>query len=109
MNWEVFDLVNIAIDQGYKSIWIVYQATRRNIPISLDDIKEIGEIYGHKPRWALYTAQQFEIFPFNFTERRRQHEKKVALECLYNHNMMTERNMSMSSVTAVEHSRRRSY
>lgn len=78
MNWEFFDIVEIAMERGYKSVWAVYQAQARNIPITLDDLKELGEIYNHKPKWAIYTAQKFEIPPFDFKKKKR--KKEVVFE-----------------------------
>lgn len=61
MNWDFFDIVTEALDKGYKSKWAVYRAVEKGLPVTIDDIKELGEIYKHKTIWAYHTAIEFNI------------------------------------------------
>lgn len=96
MNWEFFDIVEIAMERGYKSVWAVHQAQARKIPIILDDLKELGEIYNHKPKWAIYTAQKFEIPPFDFKKKKQQRKNEVLSACQYWQITTTKKDMFMS-------------
>lgn len=64
MNWEFFNIVEEGITRGYKAKWAIYRAIDFGIPLTLEDIKELGEAYGHKRLWAYYTAKEFGIPPF---------------------------------------------
>lgn len=85
MNWDFFDIVEVGMSKGYKSIWAVYEAEKQRVPITLDDIKELGEMYNHKPMWAVYTAQKFGIAPFNKQKKKQQLEKEECVNALQNH------------------------
>jgi hypothetical protein len=61
MNWDFFDIVQAGMEKGYKSKWAVYQAVHKKIPITIDDLKELGEFYNHKSLWAYHTAMEFKI------------------------------------------------
>jgi hypothetical protein len=68
MNWEFFDLMEEALNKGFKSKWVLYRAKEFGIKFTLEDIKELGEAYRHKPRWAYYMAIEFEVLGFKKQE-----------------------------------------
>jgi hypothetical protein len=61
MNWDFFDIVTRAIDNGYKSKWAVHRATENEIFLTIDDLLELAEMYNHKKIWAYHTALEFNI------------------------------------------------
>jgi hypothetical protein len=61
MNWDFFDIVQTGFERGYKAVWAVHQAKAKAIPLTIDDLKELGELYGHKRLWAYHTALEFKI------------------------------------------------
>jgi hypothetical protein len=61
MNWDFYDIVLEGMSRGYKSKWAVYKAQENKIILTIDDIKELGEMYNHRKIWAYHTAIEFNI------------------------------------------------
>jgi hypothetical protein len=61
MNWAFFDIVQEGFDKGYKAKWAIYRAEEFGIPLTIDDLKELGEMHGFKTMWAYYMAKEFGI------------------------------------------------
>jgi hypothetical protein len=61
MNWEFYDIVLEGLSRGYKSKWAVYKANEIDLVLTIDDLKELGEMYNHKTLWAYHTALEFNI------------------------------------------------
>ena len=61
MNWDFFDIVDEGMQKGYKSKWAIHKAVHENIPLTIEDLKELGDFYGHKKLWAYHAALEFDI------------------------------------------------
>jgi hypothetical protein len=55
------DVFETALENGYKSVWILYKCRDEGIHVTIKDLYTISKAYGHKPAWVKYKAEEFNI------------------------------------------------
>lgn len=55
------EVLDAALENGYKSVWILYTCKDIGINLSVKDLYTISKVYGHKPAWVKYKAEEFNI------------------------------------------------
>jgi hypothetical protein len=55
------EILETALENGYKSIWILYRCKEEGIHLTIKDLYRISKTYGHKPNWVKYKAEEFGI------------------------------------------------
>jgi hypothetical protein len=55
------EVLEMALENGYKSVWILYKCRDEGIHLTIKDLYTISKAYGHKPAWVKYKAEEFNI------------------------------------------------
>lgn len=55
------EVLETALRNGYKSVWILYKCKEEGINLSIKDLYTISKVYGHRPNWVNYKAEEFNI------------------------------------------------
>jgi len=55
------EVLEAALENGYKSIWILYRCKEEKIHLTIKDLYTIAKTYGHHPNWVKYKAEEFNI------------------------------------------------